>query len=63
MALLRLVTFFLVFYAYDASFSYGFRKFLFNMYGLDVQLNLTRLDFKERGSFGGGSRSFSAKTK
>jgi hypothetical protein len=47
----------------DASFSFGFRKFLWSMYGPDVQLNLTRLDFADRGSFGGGARSYPAKTK
>lgn len=47
----------------DTSFSFGFRKFLWTAYGPDVQLNLTRLDFIDRGSFGGGVRSYPAKTK
>jgi hypothetical protein len=47
----------------DASFSFGFRKFLWTVYGPDVQQNLTRLDFLDRGSFGGGIRSYPAKTK
>ncbi|KAI6174686.1 LIPaSe related [Aphelenchoides bicaudatus] len=53
---------FLLTYSTSASFSFGFRKFLLTAYGTDVQANLTRLDFLERGSFGGGIRSYPAKT-
>lgn len=46
----------------DATFSDGFRKFLWDTYGPEIASNLTRLDFLERGSFGGGIRSYSQKT-
>lgn len=46
----------------DATFSDGFRQFLSNTYGSEIASNLTRLDFLERGSFGGGIRNYAQKT-
>jgi hypothetical protein len=58
-------TLFLMFFTQNlvnASFSFGFRKFLSTQYGPEVEAQLTRLDFAERGSFGGSLRSVPAKT-
>lgn len=41
----------------DASFSRGFQNFLKLYYGSSTARNLTRADFGEGGSFGGGPSS------